>query len=122
MYLKYTMNVRIEDLTKDETDFLLSWEDVYKKGIVTFWVLYYLSQKQYDAGTLYTLISANDASLNEHSMYRLLRRLYDVGLLEQTRKEGRNKYYTISEKGKNILNTFTARNIAPLSHTIRSSS
>jgi len=114
------MNVRIEELNEDETNFLQSWEDVYKKGIVTFWVLFYLSQDQHDAGTLYKLISENDTSLNEHSMYRLLRRLHDVGLLEQSRTKGRNKFYSISDKGKNILNVFTTRNITPLSNIVRS--
>lgn len=113
------MNVRIEDLNEDEAIFLQSWEDVFKKGIVTYWVLFHLSKEHYDAGTLYKLISENDTTMNEHSMYRLLRRLYDVGLLEKPRVEGRQKFYFISEKGRNILDVFTARNITPLSTTIR---
>jgi len=114
------MNVRIEDLNQDETEFLQSWEDVYKKGILTFWVLFYVSQDSYDAGALYKVLAKNDTTLNEHSLYRLLRRLYDVGLLEQDRKQGRNKFYSISNKGRNILNVFMARNIDPLSLTTRS--
>lgn len=114
------MNVYIEDLDKDEANFLQSWEDVYKKGIVTFWVLFHLSQQEYDAGALYRIMLESDTTLNEHSMYRLLRRLYDVGLLEHARTQGRNKFYVISQKGRNVLNVFTARNIAPLSQNIRS--
>ena len=108
------MNVRIEDLNKDEIDFLQSWEEVHKKGILTFWVLFYVSKESYDAGALYEILAKNDTTLNEHSLYRLLRRLYDVGLVDQDRKLGRNKYYSISTKGKNILNVFTTRNIEPL--------
>jgi len=101
-------------------DFLQIWEDVHKKGILTFWVLFYVSKGSYDAGTLYEVLAKNDTTLNEHSLYRLLRRLYDVGLVNQDRKQGRNKYYSISDKGKNILNVFMVRNIEPLSQTIRS--
>lgn len=114
------MNVRIDNLTTDELTFLDSWEEVYKKGILTFWVLFYLSQQEYDASALYQELAKNDTSLNEHSMYRLLRRLYEVGLLLQSRTEGRKKFYTTSQKGKNILTVFMERNIAPLSQSLRS--
>jgi DNA-binding PadR family transcriptional regulator len=114
------MSIHIGDLTKDEHVFLESWEEVYKKGILTFWVLFYLSQKEYDARSLYRELAKSDTSLNEHSMYRMLRRLFEVGLLENSHNEGRNKFYRISHKGTNILTAFTARNIAPLSQSLRS--
>ena len=113
------MNIYTSKLTDDELVFLDGWEEVYKKGILTFWVLFHLSQNEYDAGTLYQELASSDTSLNEHSLYRLLRRLYDVGLLEQSRTDGRNKFYVISQKGRNILTAFTARNIAPLSQSLR---
>lgn len=108
-----------DDLNKDEADFLTSWEEVHKKGILTFWVLFYVSKKRYDAGALYQQLAKDDSSLNEHSLYRLLRRLYDVGLVDQAYTEGRKKFYCISDKGRKILNAFMVRNIEPLSLTIR---
>lgn len=107
------------DLDNDETQFLNDWEEVYKKGIITFWVLFYASQRAYDAKSLYEQLEGSDTFLNEHSIYRLLRRLYDVGVIDQSHTEGRNKFYTISPKGSRILTAFMARNIAPLSQTIR---
>lgn len=101
-------------LTDDDRAFLDSWEEVYKRGILTFWVLYYLSTDNHDAASLYAMLSDNDTSLNEHSLYRMLRRLYDVGIIDQTSSDGRRKYYHISQKGQRVLNAFVERNIAPL--------
>lgn len=108
----------INSLTKDELQFLNDWEEVHKKGIVTFWVLFYLSQHSYDAKALCEVLRETDTSINEHSIYRLLRRLYDVGLIDQTHSEGRNKFYTISDKGGHILTAFMKRNIMPLAQSI----
>lgn len=106
------------NLTNDELVFLDGWEEVYKKGILTFWVLFYISQEEYDASSLYKRLAKNDTSINEHSLYRLLRRLDDVGVIELSRKDGRNRYFTISQKGAHILEAFTMRNIAPLPTSI----
>lgn len=108
-----------ESLDDDEQQFLNDWEDVYKKGIVTFWVLFHLSQATLDARRVCELLEQGDTSINEHSIYRLLRRLYDVGLIDQSHSEGRNKFYTLSLKGSKILTVFMARNIAPLSQSLR---
>ena len=113
------MSADIDVLDNDELQFLSDWEEVYKKGILTFWVLFYVSQATYDAQSLYERLEKSDTSLNEHSIYRLLRRLYDVGLIDQSHTEGRNKFYTISPKGGRVLTAFTMRNIAPLSQSIR---
>ncbi|HMR73265.1 MAG TPA: helix-turn-helix transcriptional regulator [Candidatus Saccharibacteria bacterium] len=101
------------DLNDDEFQFLLSWEEVYKKGALTYRVLLLLNEERYDAAQLYMRLQENDTSLNEHSLYRLLRRLYDVGVIDIAGKLGRNKYYQISEKGARVLTVFTTRNIAP---------
>ncbi len=113
------MSADIDTLNNDELQFLNDWEEVYKKGILTFWVLFYVSQATYDARSLYEKLEADDTSLNEHSIYRLLRRLYDVGLIDQSHTEGRKKFYTISQKGRRILTAFTKRNIAPLPQLVR---
>lgn len=112
------MSVDNDILNSDERQFLNDWEEVYKKGILTFWVLFYLSQSTHDANSLCELLISNDTSLNEHSIYRLLRRLYDVGMIDQSHTKGRNKYYQISPKGRRTLTAFTARNIAPLSQSL----
>ncbi len=110
LYHRYNMLDDI-DLNDDECQFLLSWEEVYKKGALTYWVLLLLSKNQYDAGQLYTELRESDMSLNEHSLYRMLRRLYDVGIIDTVGKSGRNKYYQTSEKGARILSVFMRRNI-----------
>ncbi len=101
------------DLSDDEFQFLLGWEEVYKKGALTYRILLLLSEEHYDAAQLYARLQKNDTTLNEHSLYRLLRRLYAVGIIDIAGKVGRNKYYQISEKGARILMVFTARNITP---------
>lgn len=103
-------------LGDDEKQFLEAWEEVYKKGILTFWILQYLSKDTYDAHGLFLLLDETDTTLNEHSLYRTLRRLYDVGVIDFAQTEGRNKFYRLSTKGARILKAFTERNIDALSN------
>ncbi len=101
-------------LTDDEQEFLTSWEEVYKKGMLTYWVLWHLSKQEYDASSLYTALTESGIEVNEHSLYRMLRRFDDVGLIDSKGKFGRNKYFATSDKGMRILQTFVNRNIAPV--------
>lgn len=107
-----------DNLTPTEREFLDAWEEIYKRGHLTFWVLLALSSEPLATPELYTKIrdfSANNFSVTEQSMYRALRRFHDVGLIEIKKGEDRrSKLYLLTGMGRNILKGFVERNIAPL--------
>ena len=106
-----------EPLTPTELEFLDAWEEIYKRGHLTFWVLLALSSKPLTTPELYSTInsfSAHNFSVTEQSMYRALRRFNDVGLVEIKKGDDkRSKVYIITTTGQNILKGFVERNIAP---------
>lgn len=105
-------------LTPIEREFLDAWEEIYKRGHLTFWVLLALSAKPLATPELYATIntfSASNFTVTEQSMYRALRRFHDVGLIEIKKgKDRRSKLYALTETGRNVLRGFVERNIAPL--------
>jgi DNA-binding PadR family transcriptional regulator len=117
LYLKYSMNI-YHTLTSDEREFLDAWEEIYKRGHLTFWVLLALSDKPLDAPKIHSTIntfSANNFYVTEQSLYRALRRFHGVGLIEISKKsDKRSKLYILTQTGRNVLKGFVERNIAPL--------
>lgn len=111
------MDTGSPDLTSDDQVYLESWEEVHKKSMLTFWVLHHLSSQSLSASELYTQLYRSGQDINEHSLYRILRRFYDIGLVDTPSKNGKVKYYQLSLKGKRILQAFIQHNIYSL-HTI----
>ncbi len=105
-------------LTSTEQEFLDSWEEIYKRGHLTLWVLISLWQEPLDALMISQRIHAysdGHFSVTEQSLYRALRRFYDVGLVDITKgKDKRTKHYRSTPLGNNVLRAFVARNIVPL--------
>ncbi len=104
-------------LTSTEREFLDAWEEIYKRGHLTFWVLLALSAEPLDATHIHSTIntfSANNFYVTEQSLYRALRRFHDVGLIEISKKaDKRSKLYALTQTGRNVLKGFVERNIAP---------
>lgn len=102
-------------------ELLNGWEDTYKKGQLTFWILLSL----YD-GPLYpekikekiVSLSAGSISCEDQSLYRALRKFYDAEIVNYELREGNRgpdrKYYFLSPLGQKLLDTFIRRNIKPL--------
>lgn len=111
------MNNTYNILNKDEQDFLSTWEEIYKRGHLTFWILLALYDGADTAQKIVAFMTqhSQDFSVNEQSLYRALRRYDDVGLIDVTKGiTNRQKKYQLSSTGKNVLKAFTTRNIAPL--------
>jgi DNA-binding PadR family transcriptional regulator len=97
---------------------LFAWEEVYKKGQLTFWLMIALKDgpkhmaeiKEFINGSTNGTLGADD-----QSMYRALRRYYDAELLDSTTEPGSGgpdrKVYSLSELGAEILDDFIKRNI-----------
>jgi len=105
---------------KFEDKIIATWEDVYKKGQLTFWLLLSLKQAAAHMGDMKKFIeAATNGSLvaDDQSMYRALRRLTQMELIdyqEQSSTKGGAdiKIYALTKTGRSVLDTFIRRNIA----------
>jgi PadR family transcriptional regulator PadR len=99
-------------------DLLDQWEEVYKKGLLTFWILLLLHERPaypYEMSEIIRNLSLGRISADDNSLYRALSRFEGMGIVESEFKPSENgpdrKYFTLNEKGMNLLNAFIQRNI-----------
>lgn len=104
-------------LPQNEQELLDSWEEIYKRGHLTFWVLLALWREPLDYSTLSGRInelSNGTCQVNEQSLYRALRRFDDAGIINaHDGKDKRSKQYALTISGRLVLQHFTARTIKP---------
>jgi len=106
------------DLDEYESKLLEGWEDVFKKGQLTLWIMLALKDgpkhmteiKQFISEATNGTLSADDKSL-----YRALRRYYDTELVDFNAEPGKGgpdlKIYSLTDVGRKVLAMFTKRNI-----------
>jgi DNA-binding PadR family transcriptional regulator len=94
------------------------WESVYKKGLLSFWVLLLLHERPsyvFEMGQQLSVISQGSISADEKSLYRALRRFEAMGVVEsdwQPSEVGpRRRYYSLTDLGGALLRQFAQRNI-----------
>jgi len=104
-------------------DLLAQWEDVYKKGLLSFWLLLLLAQRRaypYEMKEAIAEISQNTILAEENSIYRALRRLAESGIVGsevQPSDTGPNRrYFFLTPLGRELLAAFTERNIRLFHH------
>lgn len=98
------------------------WDDVYKKGQLTLWILLAISDgKKYAAQITGFMKNATGGTfeVKEQSLYRALRRFDTMGLVKATEKQSPNsgpkrKYYELTPQGEIVLGRFIKLHIAPL--------
>lgn len=100
---------------------LTSWEETYKKGQLTFWLLLALRDKPLYVSEIKDFIeSATNGTISceEQSIYRSLRKYYDLEIVDYELRQGQKgpdrKYYFLTKIGKELLHEFTQRNISIL--------
>jgi len=73
-------------INSDPVDALLGqWEETYKKGLLSFWLLLLLAQRKaypYEIRKAILELSHNSIDADENSIYRALYRLSDSGILD----------------------------------------
>ncbi len=101
-----------------EQKLLDGWEDVYKKGQLTFWILFALYDKEKHMSQIKEFVTKatnGTQSADDQSMYRALRRFESaelIGFRKVASKSGPDlKLYSLTRTGKNVLRAFTKRNI-----------
>lgn len=99
-------------------ELLSTWEETYKKGQLTFWLLLALRDKPRYVGEIrehIEFITMNTISCEEQSLYRALRKFNQLDIVEYTLKEGNKgpdrKYYSLTAMGRELLEEFIERNI-----------
>ena len=94
------------------------WESVYKKGLLSFWVLLLLHERPsyvFEIGQELSGISQGSISADEKSLYRALRRFEAMGVVESTWQPSevgpRRRYYALTDLGTALLRQFAQRNV-----------
>lgn len=118
LYSKYnTIEMRFMETDTLET-LLTQWEETYKKGLLSFWLLLLLSQRKaypYEIKNAIQSLSRESISADENSIYRALNRLAQSGLvgseLQDSATGPSRRYFFLTDKGRILLNRFITRNI-----------
>ncbi len=104
-------NVQIDQL-------LLQWEDSYKKGLLSFWMLLLLHGRTayaYEMTAMIADMSQGSVVADEKSIYRALKRFEENGIVQSQRQSSEigppRRYYRLTPLGKKLLARFIERNI-----------
>ncbi|HKI54390.1 MAG TPA: helix-turn-helix transcriptional regulator [Anaerolineales bacterium] len=102
----------------DISDLLNKWEETYKKGLLSFWILLLLFERAsypYEMSAEITKISQDTISVDDNSIYRALNRFESVSIvrseLQQSSTGPQRRYYSLTDAGKALLTQFIQRNI-----------
>jgi DNA-binding PadR family transcriptional regulator len=102
----------------DIGELLNKWEESYKKGLLSFWILLLLYERPsypYEMGSEVAKISQGTISVDDNSIYRALNRFESVGIvkseLQQSNTGPQRRYYSLTPKGLRLLTEFIQRNI-----------
>jgi len=106
-------------MTNDDiSDLLTKWEETYKKGLLSFWILLLLYERAsypYEMSAEIAKISQGTISVDDNSIYRALNRFESVGIVKSELQESstgpQRKYYSLTATGKTLLTEFIQRNI-----------
>ncbi len=101
-----------------EQKLLDGWEEAFKKGQLTLWIMLALKDSPKHMAAIKTFISSCTNGIllaDDRSMYRALRRYYEVGLVDFEQAPGQNgpdrKVYQLTPTGQSVLRKFVERNI-----------
>jgi DNA-binding PadR family transcriptional regulator len=106
-------------MVKDDIGELLNkWEESYKKGLLSFWILLLLNERPsypYEMSAAIKNISQETISVDDNSVYRALNRFESIGIVESTYQQSdsgpQRRYYSLTNKGLSLLKEFIKRNI-----------
>jgi PadR family transcriptional regulator, regulatory protein PadR len=71
-------------VNSDESELLQTWEEIYKRGLLTFWLLLLLAERPsyaYEMSSAIQELSQETMSVNEQSIYRALSRFEGMSLV-----------------------------------------
>ena len=99
-------------------ELLKNWEDVYKKGLLTLWLLLFLHERPayaYELSVAIGQLSQGTIMADDNSIYRALNRFESLGLVESELRQSevgpQRRYYQLTKAGLELLRQFIQRNI-----------
>ncbi len=99
-------------------DLLAQWEETYKKGLLSFWLLLLLAHRKaypYEIKAAINELSHNTIRADENSIYRSLNRLADNGIVASellpSETGPSRRYFYLTGLGQELLSRFINRNI-----------
>lgn len=102
----------------DVPQLLFQWEETFKKGLLTFWILLLLDQRRtyaYEMKAAIAELSQNTLSADDNSIYRALKRFAESGLVKSETHPSEvgppRRYFYLTDTGRDLLAKFIARNI-----------
>ena len=97
---------------------LTQWEENYKKGLFSFWLLLLLAQRKaypYEIKAAIKEMSRDTINADENSIYRSLNRLADSGIVDSeivpSETGPSRRYFFLTDLGRELLIRFINRNI-----------
>jgi len=103
---------------QNEQDILDSWQEVYLRGQLTFWILLSISDcARYTDEIEIRISELTNGSIQAEtkSVYRALRRFHDIEIVDYEMRESERgpdrKYYFLTESGRKIVREFIKQNI-----------
>ena len=97
---------------------LTQWEETYKKGLFSFWLLLLLAQRKaypYEVKAAIKEMSRDTINADENSIYRSLNRLADSGIVDSevvpSETGPSRRYFFLTDLGRELLIRFISRNI-----------
>lgn len=101
------------------TEVLLEqWEQNYKKGLLSFWMLLAIAEDAryaYEMKDKVEALSKGSISADENSIYRALRRFAKSGLVRSEMRPSDigpdRRYFQLSKRGEALLAAFIQRNL-----------
>ena len=108
---------------KNQVALLAQWEETYKKGLLSFWLLLLLAQREaypYEIKGAIAELSQDTIRAEENSIYRALKRLAQSGVVDSEVRPSDNgpnrRYFYLTELGRDLLDQFITRNIMVFQH------
>lgn len=99
-------------------DLLDRWEESYKKGLLSFWLLLLLDERPayaFEMRARVENLSHGTISADDNSIYRALNRFAEIGVvsseLQPSAQGPARRYYSLTGLGQELLRCFVQRNI-----------
>src|SRR5689334_23212735 len=97
---------------------LMQWEEVYKRGLLTFWILLLLDDREmyaYEMRPAVVDLSQGTIDVDDNSIYRALKRFSEAGFVSSDLRASESgpprRYFTLTPGGRAMLAGFIERNL-----------